>query len=98
MHAQRKESSVSSVDKAFADNIVSHGGWYNGDADNSLGDNPRCVLIIEYTNSWGTKAYGLVFEGKINKYKPSKFVINPQVYWKAGKIDPTTITKWSAAG
>lgn len=36
---------MSTVDKDFADNIARHGGWANGDNDNTLGDNPRCVLL-----------------------------------------------------
>lgn len=74
---------MSTVDKAFADNIAKHGGWANGDSDNSLGDNPQCVLIVEYDNAWGGQGYGLVFKGQSNRYTPSNFVRNPRDYWSA---------------
>lgn len=73
---------VGTVDKAFADNLVKNNGYYNGDEDNSFGDNPRCIEITEYDNNWGTKGYGLTFESKPNVYKPSEFVHNPRCYWK----------------
>lgn len=73
---------MSTVDKAFADNIAKHGGYYNGDSDNSMGDNPRCVLITEYDNAWGGVGYGLTFEGKANRYEASEFVRNPRTYWQ----------------
>jgi hypothetical protein len=79
---------MSTVNKAFADNIVQHGGWYNGDSDNSLGDNPQCVLIVEYDNAFGGQGYGLVFDGQHNRYAASEFVRYPRVYWSATK-EPT---------
>jgi hypothetical protein len=73
---------MSTVDKAFADNIAHHGGYFNGDADNGMGDNPRCVEIIEYDNAWGGVGYGLVFEGQRNRYIESEFVRAPRIYWR----------------
>lgn len=73
---------MGTVDKEFADNLVKHNGYYNGDSDNELGDNPRCVEITEYDNQWGGKGYGLTFEGERNVYKPTEFVRNPKQYWK----------------
>lgn len=78
-----KVGGMSTVDKDFADNIAKHGGWANGDSDNSMGDNPQCVLIVEYDNAWGGKGYGLVFAGQHNRYTPSDFVRNPRAYWRA---------------
>ena len=76
---------MSTVDKAFADNVAKHGGWFNGDSDNSMGDNPRVILIIEYDNAWGGKGYGLCFDdGRPNRYTASEFVRSPRVYWSAG--------------
>lgn len=72
---------MSTVDKAFADNIALNNGYYNGD-DEPSPDNPRTVLIIEYDNMFGGSGYGLVFEGRVNKYVPSEFVKNPRVYWE----------------
>lgn len=53
---------MSSVDKEFADNIVKHGGWYNGDSDNSLGDNPRVIRIWAYENVFNSISYKLIFD------------------------------------
>jgi hypothetical protein len=69
--------------KEFVDNIVSNNGYYNGDSDNRYGDNPRAVKIVEYTNAWGNKAYGVMFENdRLDKYSASEFVINPSIYWE----------------
>lgn len=72
---------MSTVSKTFADNIKTHNGYYNGDDDNSLGDNPRVIEITEYTNAWGSLVYGLTFEGQRNNYTASEFVQNPKKYW-----------------
>lgn len=73
---------MGTVNKAFADNIKQHNGYYNGDSDNTMGDNPRCIEITEYDNNWGGKGYGLTFEGRENVYTASEFVHNPVCYWK----------------
>lgn len=73
---------MSTVDKSFADNLAAHAGYYNGDSDNSMGDNPRVVEIIEYDNAYGGVGYGLVFEGKHNRYTESEFVRSPRSYWR----------------
>ena len=73
---------MSTVDKPFADNIIKHGGWYNGDSDNSFGDNPRCVEITEYDSIYGGVGYGMTFEGQRNRYVESEFVRNPRCYWR----------------
>jgi hypothetical protein len=70
------------VDKTFADNLVKNNGYYNGDSENSLGDNPRCIEITEYNNAWGGKGYGLTFEGQDNVYSPSEYIGNPICYWR----------------
>lgn len=72
---------MTTVDKDFAENIAKHNGWHNGDSDNSMGDNPRVVKIVEYDNAFGGQGYGLVFEGKPNRYEPTEFVRNPRVFW-----------------
>ena len=74
---------MSTVDKSFADSIIAHDGWYNGDRDNSLGDNPRTIRVVEYDNAWGGKGYGLVFAGQRDKYEASVYVRNPRTYWEA---------------
>lgn len=52
---------MTTVDKTFADNIVLNKGWYNGDDDNSMGDNPKVIRIWEYTTAFGNRAYKLIF-------------------------------------
>lgn len=73
---------MGTVDRAFADNLKANRGYYNGDDNNDLGDNPRCVLITEYDNVFGGVGYGLTFEGQYNKYVRSEFVKNPRIYWE----------------
>lgn len=70
------------VDKEFADNLVKYNGYYNGDENNELGDNPRCIEITEYDNAFGGVGYGLTFEDQRNVYTSSPFVNNPRCYWK----------------
>jgi len=72
---------MSTVDKAFADNLAANAGYYNGDSDNTLGDNPRVVEITEYDNAYGGVSYGLRFEGQPNRYTPTEFVRSPRQYW-----------------
>lgn len=73
---------MGTVDKKIADNIVKHNGWYNGDSDNSMGDNPRVIEITEYDNQFGSVSYGMTTEGRKNVYTPTEFVRNPRCYWK----------------
>lgn len=73
---------MATVSKAFADNLIANEGYFNGDSDNSLGDNPRCVEVTEYDNAFDGVAYGLTFEGERNRYEASPHVINPRRYWK----------------
>jgi hypothetical protein len=73
---------MTTVDKEFADNLAANAGYHNGDSDNSMGDNPRCVEITEYDNAYGGIGYGLTFEGRPNRYTPTEFVRNPRLYWQ----------------
>lgn len=73
---------MASVDKPFAENIKSNNGYFNGDEENELGDNPRCTEITRYDNAFGGVGYGLTFEGQANVYVASEFVINPSCFWK----------------
>ncbi len=73
---------MSTVNKEFAENIKRHSGFYNGDDDQSMGDNPRCIEITEYDNKFGGVGYGLTFEGRTNAYQPSDFISNPRQFWK----------------
>jgi hypothetical protein len=86
---------MSTVDKSFADNIIRHNRYYDGNSENYLGDNPRCDRIIRYTNAWGKDAYGLLFEGQANKYTESLYVISPELYWQFSPTGEQIGTFWS---
>ena len=51
---------MSTVDKDFADRMVKCGGVMYPDDPME----PPVNRIVEYTNAWGKKAYGMTFEGK----------------------------------
>jgi hypothetical protein len=71
--------------KPFVDNIIKHNGYYNGDDDNTMGDNPRCIKIVEYTNAWGNLAWGTIFEGEHDPQRyerPTEYIHNPRVLWE----------------
>lgn len=70
---------MSTVDKGFADKMVKCGGVMYPDDPFE----PPVNRIVEYTNAWGKKAYGMTFEGQdADKYmRPSEYVIEPRVYW-----------------
>jgi hypothetical protein len=72
---------MATVDKEFADNLIKNQGYYNGDSDNELGDNPRCVLITAYNNAFGGRSYGLTFQGDPYRYSASPFVQEPEIIW-----------------
>lgn len=73
---------MTTVDKEFADKIIAGRGFYDNDDSDELGDNPRCVKIIEYTNMWNKLSYGLVFKGERDKYVHTDYVQNPHIYWE----------------
>lgn len=83
---------MSTVDKDFADNVIRNEGYYNGDSDNSLGDNPPCVAVILYNNAFGGQGYALIFTDRdFHKYsQPTQFIGNPRLYWKAPTYTPPT--------
>ena len=43
------------------------------------------ALVVRYTNVWGGECYGVVFEGRLDTYKPTQWVINPKTIWTAEK-------------
>lgn len=72
-------------DSNFIDNIIKNNGFYNGD-DEKAPDNPRCVKIVQYTNSFGKITHGVMFQGDdLDKYRASEFVRNPSVKWEYKK-------------
>jgi len=70
-------------DKDFIDNIIKNNGYYNGDDDNSLGDNPRIIQIIEYTNAWGNRTWAILTLQDVisDRYRASQYVRNPKTIW-----------------
>lgn len=71
--------------KPFIDNIIQHNGYYNGDDNNEMGDNPRCIKIVEYTNAWGNLAWGTIFEGERNPNRydvASEYIQSPKTIWE----------------
>ena len=77
---------MSTIDKEFADKIVAHRGVMYPDDPFE----PPVNRIVEYTNAWGKKAYGMTFDGQDpDKYmRPSEFVQAPRVYWDAQPQEP----------
>jgi hypothetical protein len=74
---------MATVDKAFADNIIRHNGYYDGNTDNSIDDNPPVVKIVKYDNAFGGVGYGLLFpDDDPEKYAASPFIGNPQTVWE----------------
>lgn len=76
---------MATLGKEQVDNIIKNDGWYDGDRDNSMGDNPRCLKIVQYNNQFdGSVAYGCVFQGEAyNRYEQSPACHNPKVIWEA---------------
>lgn len=72
---------MSTVNKEFADKVVAANGVLYPDDPFE----PQITRLVEYTNAWGAKAYGMTFQGQDpDKYmRPSEFVIEPRVYWEA---------------
>lgn len=72
---------MSTVNKEFADKVVAaKGDLYPEDPFE-----PKITRIVEYTNAWGGKGYGLTFDGQDpDKYmRSSEYIRNPTVYWEA---------------
>lgn len=76
---------MSTVDKAFADKMVACSGVMYPDDPFE----PPVNRIVEYTNAWGKKAYGMTFDGQdINKYMyQSEYIQNPRIYWERTQND-----------
>ena len=71
---------MSTVDKEFADKVVAAKGVLYPDE----AFEPPITRIVEYTNAWGGKAYGMTFEGQDpDKYmRPSEYINEPRIYWE----------------
>ena len=71
---------MSTVDKAFADKLVTaNGQLYQDDPFE-----PPVTRIVQYTNAWGAEAFGITFEGQDpEKYtRPSEYIGSPRIYWE----------------
>jgi len=77
---------MTTVDKSFADKMVACGGVMYPDDPFE----PPVNRIVEYTNAWGQKAYGMTFNGHQDpdKYmRPSEYVQEPRVYWERTNVN-----------
>lgn len=65
--------------KQLVDEIIARNGHYE--------DDPQVVKIVEYTNDWGGRSYGLIYEQHDpNMYAPSPFVHNPKTIWERNRL------------
>lgn len=64
---------MGTISKKIADDVIA--GLYNDD---------RPTRIVEYTNKWGSIAYGLTVQGEdINRYMhETEYIIKPKIYWE----------------
>lgn len=56
--------------------------------DGYCADDPRVYQIVEYTNAYGNKTWGVTWsnEAELSKHRyeiPSQFVREPKVIWRA---------------
>ena len=70
---------MSTNDKSFADRMVACKGVMYPDDHFE----PPVTRIVEYTNAWGKKAYGMTFAGQDpDKYmRESEYIVSPRIYW-----------------
>jgi hypothetical protein len=66
------------------DTFIARDGFYPGDEDNPQGP---AVRIVQYTNAWGKRTHGVVFEaearaGRLYRYEQvSDHIKDPVVVW-----------------
>lgn len=73
--------------KEFIDNIIKHNGWTD-EHDHDAPDNPRAHSIVEFTNAFGKRVYGVSFayEGDPDRYLvETEYVRDPKVIWTAAE-------------
>jgi hypothetical protein len=49
-----------------------------------LGEGAQAVRVVEYTNSWGIQAYGVIFRGDrdpLRYERETEYVRNPKLLW-----------------
>lgn len=72
------------VNKEFADRLIA-GKGYLPECGDPAPDNPRAILIVEYTDMGGKLAYGVTFESDRDYTKylhASRYIVNPKIYWE----------------
>lgn len=75
---------MATVDHAFAQRLISGNGRLPEHQDEAP-DNPRVLKVVEYTNTEGGLAYGIVFdrEANPNRYEvESQYIRKPKVIWE----------------
>jgi len=67
---------MATVDYKLAMELIAKDGYYK--------DDPRVQKIVEYTNAWGGKGYGVTWpDDNPDRYSASEFVIDPKTIWEA---------------
>ena len=73
------------------DAIIAGNGVYPGDESNAAGP---VVRIVQYTNAWGKRTHGVVYEaearaGRLHKYEQvSEHISDPVVVWTRTSESP----------
>lgn len=71
---------MSTIDsKSIIDEIIKHNGFYE--------DDPQVYQIVEYTNRWGNRTWGVTWIGEPTERRErylveSDYISNPKVIWK----------------
>ena len=68
---------MATVSKEIADKIMANGGYYS--------DDPRVMQVVRYDNFEGQPAYAILYAQDIaaDRYRPTQYVNNPKVIWRA---------------
>jgi len=66
--------------KEIIDEIIANHGYYS--------DDPRVYMIVEYTNAYGNKTWGVTWinelpERRERYLEETKYVRNPKIIWQA---------------
>ena len=64
---------MSTVSRDIADDIIA--GLFPQD---------HVTRIVEYTNAWGGKAYGVTYAGQDREtyMRPTEYIRKPRIYWE----------------
>lgn len=69
--------------REFVDRLIAGNGRLPEDQEEAP-DNPAAIRIVEYTNQYGRRTWGVVFEGDFDPYRyehETQFVREPHVIW-----------------